>query len=122
MEKLLIATLTTAFVILLFSRVHFHFHFTFGMQVTRKPSRKAARPRPVEISGEVPPAARSIRQERDIYFNDTDTARSRAAAEITSALINLGMPQAKARKLAEKAMEQGRDFDSRIRWAMQNAA
>jgi hypothetical protein len=121
MEKLLIATLITAFVVLLFSRVHFHFHFTFGMQVTRKTSRKA-RPRPVEISGEVPPAARSIRQERDVYFNSTDTARSRAAAEITSALINLGMPQAKARKLAEKAMEQGRDFDSRIRWAMQNAA
>lgn len=42
------------------------------------------------------------------------------AAEIRSALVNLGCQMARASRIAEAAMDQGTDFDSRLRWALQN--
>lgn len=42
------------------------------------------------------------------------------AAEIRSALVNLGCKMARASQIAEAAMTQGTDFDSRLRWALQN--
>jgi len=109
----LCALLVCAFVALLFSRIHFH--FSFNLTVSRDPKVNSTRKsstgsgkRRAEISGEVPPAV-AIRPSQD-------------EADLASALLNLGCEKKKALDVARSAMFHGQDFDTRIKWAMQNAA
>jgi Holliday junction resolvasome RuvABC DNA-binding subunit len=59
-----------------------------------------------KTSGEARPAVRSISELQE--------------SELVSALVNLGCRKEKAQEVARKA--QGSDFDSRLKWAIQNAA
>jgi hypothetical protein len=111
MEHFIIGTLLVAFAGLLVSRIHFH--FSFNLQVSR--SKEGHVVRPVLRGGKrgvravtVPPPV-SIRPSQD-------------EADLVSALLNLGCEKGKALKVARAAMGQGVDFDSRVKWAVQNAA
>jgi hypothetical protein len=140
MENVLVFALASALVGLLFSRIHFHFSFSVDLT---KSSRLHSAPKPrreretrsSEVSRSMAmgtagkeagdsggaPAVRSIRQYDDVSKR-LEAARRTAEGDISSALANLGMPAQKARELAKKAMEQGEDFDARIKWAMANVA
>ena len=43
-------------------------------------------------------------------------------SDIASALVNLGAKREKAKAVAHQAIEKGSDWDSRMKWALQNAA
>jgi hypothetical protein len=52
-----------------------------------------------------------------------EAAKRSAEADLSSALINLGCRKEKAESVAKRAMvEGGKDFDSRLKWALANAA
>jgi hypothetical protein len=52
-----------------------------------------------------------------------EAARLSAEVDLCSALINLGCGKLKALEVAKRAMiEGGKDFDSRLKWAIQKAA
>ena len=127
MEKAIIIALLITLVALFFSRVHFHFSYNLTISrdpkvnSTRKGPTGSGRPRPVEISGEVPPAVRSIRQSGDVS-GVLEAARRSAEADLASALVNLGVGRQKAAEVAKRAMGQAGDFDTRMRWAIQHAA
>ena len=109
---------------LLFSRIHFH--FSFNLTISRSNdahvdraglrARKARREGTVEGS----PAVRSIRDSS--VTSAIEAARRSAEADLSSALINLGCRKEKADSVAKQAMEQGKDFDTRLKWALSNAA
>jgi hypothetical protein len=112
MEHFIIGALLIAFAGLLVSRIHFH--FSFNLTISR--SKEGHVVRPVLRGGKrgvravtVPPAVQSIRPSQD-------------EADLVSALLNLGCEKGKALKVAKAAMGQGVDFDSRVKWAVQNAA
>jgi hypothetical protein len=118
MEHILIATLAAAVIFLLNCKV-----IVLRTSVRTKVFRltvqagKAAG----QISGEVGPAVRSIRQ-RDDVSKRLQTAEKAVESDLSSALIGLGCDKQKAREVAKKAIVQAPDFDSRLRWAIQNAA
>jgi len=132
MEKVIIFVLASALVGLFFSRLHFHFSFnlTISRRGATEPNhasssratiRRVAKQTAGEISGEVPPAVRSIRQADDVSKR-LQQAKDRAESDIFSALLNLGCEKGKAQNIARSAMGQGKDFDTRLTWALQHAA
>jgi hypothetical protein len=118
-----------AFLALLISRIHFHFSFNLtisrsdrltpgnrkSMAIGRDARRENAALPKVEA-----PAVRSISDPG--VTRTLEAARRSAEADIVSSLVNLGCDRQKAREVAKRAMEQGKDFDTRIKWAIQNAA
>jgi hypothetical protein len=119
MANVIIFVLASALVGLFFSRVHFH--FSFNCTVSRSANlRSLPGKRRAEISGEVPPV-RSIRQHEDVT-KVLQAAQDSVEADLTSALVNLGCSLPKASQVAKKAMGEGKDFDSRLQWALRNAA
>jgi hypothetical protein len=74
-----------------------------------------------DISGEVRPAVRSIRQCGDVS-RALEAAGRTAEKDLVSALLNLGCDKGKAGKVAKQAMKEASDFDGRMIWAMRNAA
>ncbi len=124
MEHVLIALLSIALVALLVSRIHFHFSFSFTISRSAKapltvPGKKRTA---AKIPGEESrPAVRSIRQHEDVT-KVLKAAQDSVEADLTSALVNLGCALPKASQVAKKAMAEGKDFDSRLQWAVRNAA
>ena len=98
---------------LLFSRIHFHFSFSLRLE---RPTARKSKPMATRREAKrrelcsVVPAVRSI--------SESD----RAESDIRSALLNLGCEKGKAIQVAQMAMGQGKDFDSRLQWALRNAA
>jgi hypothetical protein len=88
-----------AFFALLVSRVHFH--FSFNLTISRRGS-----------TGQIHASRSRAKIRRAEGGSD----------QVASALVNLGCKPQKAREVAKKAIEQGKDFESRVRWAIQNAA
>lgn len=125
MEHFIIGTLLVAFAGLLVSRIHFH--FSFNLQVSRS---QTLRPSSAKTSkGQVRPVAgsstpRPFPQETGTAGRDRlrSIRPSQDEADLVSALLNLGCEKGKALKVAKAAMGQGGDFDSRVKWAVQNAA
>jgi hypothetical protein len=117
MANVLFGLLSVAFLVLLSSRVHFH--FSFNLTISRCASRQNGR-KVSGLSGRGPgsDSGRALPAIQDIG----ERARKAAEADLQSALVNLGMQHQQAVLLAGKAMQQGKDFDSRIRWAIRNAA
>ena len=120
-----------AFFVLLLSRIHFHFSFNLTISRdpkfnSRKPTGSGGAKRRVEISGEVPSGVRSIDQclqaARKQAESELEAARKHAESDLCSALVNLGVKRQKAVEVAKKAMQQADDFDSRLKWAVRNAA
>jgi hypothetical protein len=128
-----------AFFALLLSRVHFHFSFNLTIskaQTLRPSSAKTSKGQdglsggarrlsfPAQSSRDRDSRERpAIQSIRDAGVQKTlDAARAVAEGEVASALVNLGCKPQKAREVAKKAIEQGKDFESRVRWAIQNAA
>ena len=122
-----------AFFTLLLSRVHFHFSFNLtisrsslkGPATIANPAGERARGRRRDpaVTMEAAETASQVRSIRDSGVQKTlETARAVAEGEVASALVNLGCDKQKAREVARKAIEQGKDFESRVRWAIQNAA
>jgi hypothetical protein len=108
----------TAFVILLVVRVHFH--FSFNVTISRRGAdQKAKIRRGIGGGWPSPPPVLSI---KDSGVTKALAARAVAEEEVCSALLNLGCAKQKAREVAKLAIEQGKDFDSRLRWAIRNAA
>jgi hypothetical protein len=134
---------------LLFSRIHFHFSFNLtisrlhsasGNRGLTPRSRRDRQDGPLSgrsgqmamgttentrrgnTSGEVEaPAVRSIKDSS--VTKALEAARLSAEVDLCSALINLGCGKLKALEIAKRAMiEGGRDFDSRLKWAIQKAA
>jgi hypothetical protein len=128
MEKAIIYTLAAALVGLFFSRLHFHFSFNLTISRSLKfnaPTRagdREAKRQAGNLGGGTPSAVRSIRQCDDVSRR-LEAARASAEADLSSALVNLGVTKQKAGEVAKRAIVQGgKDFDSRFRWAIQNAA
>jgi hypothetical protein len=139
MEKAIIIALSIALVGLFFSRIHFHFSFRVDMTRSsrlhsasrhgreeasvsvRRPQMAmgTAGSRKAGTSGEAP-AIRSISDKG--VTKALEAAKHAAECDVSSALVNLGCERQKARELAKQAMEQGEDFDSRIKWAISRAA
>ncbi len=130
MEKAIIYTLAAALVGLFFSRLHFH--FSFNLTISREPKLRHGKigdpvqereaKRQAGNLGGTPSAVRSIRQCDDVSKR-LEAARASAEADLSSALVNLGVTKQKAAEVAKKAIVQGgKDFDGRLRWAIQNAA
>lgn len=127
MELAIIIILTLSLGALLFSRIHFHFSFNltisrdskFNSRLKTLPtgSREAKR-REGTVEGS--PAVRSIRDSS--VTSAIEAAKRSAEADLSSALVNLGCRKEKADMVAKQAMEQGKDFDSRLKWALSNAA
>ena len=125
MERIVIALLIAAFVALLFSRIHFH--FSFNLTISRRGDTEHGGSR-----GSVLASSRSkIRRGKadgaaDVPRDVSDAIRSiqpsQDEADLASALLNLGCEKKKALDVARSAMFHGQDFDTRIKWAMQNAA
>jgi hypothetical protein len=117
--------LALGFLALLFSRIHFHFSFNLTISRSKTTPRYGAMPvggkqRRGNLGGGSLPAVRSI---SDPGVTKTlEAAKAVAEGEVCSALVNLGCDKQKARELAKQAMQNGKDFDSRIRWAIQRAA
>jgi hypothetical protein len=131
MERVLIFVLASALVGLFFSRLHFH--FSFNLSISRRGATelihasssrakiRRGKPTAGEISGEVTPAVRSIRQADDVSKR-LQVAKDKAESDIFSALLNLGCEKGKAQNIARSAMGEGKDFTSRLTWAVQHAA
>jgi hypothetical protein len=124
-------------VALFVSRIHFHFHFSLEMSRESKSRWQNPTPRTTagkytetrrekagaEIPGEVLRRPSKIQHVADPGVEVAiDQQRKQAEADIASALVNLGMEKLKARKVASEAMGQGKDFDSRVRWAINQGA
>jgi hypothetical protein len=117
-----------AFFALLVSRVHFH--FSFNLTISRRgateqihASRSRAKIRRAEGGSDLERSLPAVQSIRDSGVQKTlEAARAVAEGEVASALVNLGCKPQKAREVAKKAIEQGKDFESRVRWAIQNAA
>jgi hypothetical protein len=128
MANVLIALLLIALVALLVSRVHFH--FSFNLTISRRgateqihASRSRAKIRRAEGGSDLGRSLPAVQSIRDSGVQKTlEAARAVAEGEVASALVNLGCKPQKAREVAKKAIEQGKDFESRVRWAIQNAA
>ena len=107
-----------AFCVLLLSRLHFH--FSFNLTISRDPKVNSRKPmrsgeaKRAEFPGEGKPPVRSIRP--------TDDPGRHAESGLCSALVNLGVKRQKAVEVAKKAMQQANNFDSRLKWAVRNAA
>jgi hypothetical protein len=103
---------------LLFSRIHFHFSFdlTISKSALLPPAAGAPRKSNAVRSGGTSPN-KSV-----AVIRDSSAARRSAEADLSSALINLGCEGKKAQSVAKQAMEQGKDFDTRLKWALSNAA
>jgi len=127
--------LAALLIVLLFSRIHFHFRFT--LQVRRESGSRRERPTPRSTSGlsvatrlddkrggVMPGEAASPRLVQDPSVSRAlEAARESCEADLASALMNLGVKGQKAKEVAKKAiMEGGQDFDSRLKWALRNAA
>lgn len=126
MERIVIALLIAAFVALLFSRIHFH--FSFNLTVSRKAeterSRKGGGRTPQQRGRLDTNANRATIREKAAGTSVPAVAirPSQDEADLASALLNLGCEKKKALDVARSAMFHGQDFDTRFRWAMQNAA
>jgi hypothetical protein len=126
MELAIIIALTLSLGALLFSRIHFHFSFNLTISRDSKFNSRLKTPpmgsREVKRR-EVPrlPAVRSIRDSS--VTGAIESAKRSAEADLSSALVNLGCEGKKAAGVAKRAMlEGGKDFDSRLKWALANAA
>lgn len=124
MELAIIIALTLSLGALLFSRIHFHFSFNLTMSKSAllPPAAGAPRKSNAVRSGETSPN-KSVSVIRDSSVASAIEAAKRSAeADLSSALINLGCEGKKAQSVAKQAMEQGKDFDTRLKWALSNAA
>lgn len=54
--------------------------------------------------------------------SDSNSGRAEEKSDIASALRNLGCKKEKAQSVAHQAIGKGTDWDSRLKWALQNAA
>lgn len=123
MERFLLITVALAFFGLLFSRLHFHFSFNLTISRSPKMTRKGNMSRDREAGREVSSVTPAVRSIRDSSVTAALKAASdRAESDIRSALLNLGCEKGKASDVARKAMGQGKDFTTRLQWAIQNAA
>jgi hypothetical protein len=130
MELAIMIVLTLSLGALLFSRIHFH--FSFNLTISRDSKFNSRLKTPPSGSGKTrrenaalpkveAPAVRSIRDSS--VTSAIEAARRSAEADLSSALINLGCRKEKAESVAKRAMvEGGKDFDSRLKWALTNAA
>jgi Holliday junction resolvasome RuvABC DNA-binding subunit len=112
-----------AFLALLISRIHFHFSFNLTISRSQRAQRVSGRDARRENAALPKVEAPAVRSISDPGVTRTlEAARRSAEADIVSSLVNLGCDRQKAREVAKRAMEQGKDFDTRIKWAIQNAA
>lgn len=104
--------LAIAFAGLLLSRIHFH--FSFNLTISRDPKFNSTRKSPTGSRGRSAGGA--------VTSPAVPIRPSQEELDIVSALVNLGCEKSKAPMVASAAMKQGKDFDSRVKWAVQNAA
>lgn len=119
--------LALAFMGLLFSRIHFHFSFNLsisrqaGIDTQRSKSGKVRRVCASPLQSR--PKGLAVRSISDPSVTAAlKSAADRAEKDLISALVGLGCEKGKALQVAKRAMRQSSDFDSRLKWAVQNAA
>ena len=120
--------LLAALIVLFFSRIH----FTFSLNISRRErpapnsgrhmATRGQRGGRIHEGGDVRPISheRTMRQ-LTAEFQPNEMSQ-RDETQIISALVNLGCNQQKARGVAQRAIRQGSDFDSSLKWALRNAA
>lgn len=127
MEKVIIFVLAACLVALFFSRIHFHFSFNLSISKSSAKSGGNAgcrlRPNGGDRSRKVRRASLNSRGDGGVpVVRSIEAVGNVQEAELISALVNLGCPRQKSQELAKEAIGKGSDFDSRIKWALQNAA
>ncbi len=124
------------------SRTHFHFHFSLEMSRETKSRWQSPTPQSLgkytetrrdgqgALPGEGRRPARTAIADRITAVRaiadsrvtaQIDQARKKAQSDIESALVNLGVEKRKAGRIAAESLGEGKDFESRIKWAINRA-
>ena len=126
------------------SRTHFHFHFSLEMSRESKSRWQSPTPqslgkytetrrdgqgalpgegrRPARIQAIADLGVTAVRAIADSRVTaQIDQARKKAQSDIESALVNLGVEKRKAGRIAAESLGEGKDFEGRIKWAINRA-